>query len=232
MSTRRPWTYGNNVKDRAYLGGDQLFKDLVQEISDALEHAPLGAVQFELQPAKTDLELVNRKCKRGSWYIQLDIILLDRFFNGKMGIRAQYYESPEHGHSMNRLLLNTIEERLFMFAVAKDPTVDMSILRLSLSAESAKAWVSEKNLCDQRIIGFSAPSLVEDELRNDWLDVAREVQCGEYGPTHRSALNGVRAPLADQLEIKGAWITELDRREYVPEDKRDRDEKLYRFGFT
>ncbi|MDR5785040.1 MULTISPECIES: hypothetical protein [unclassified Caballeronia] len=232
MATRKPWTYGKNIKDRAYLEGAQPFNDVAQEICDALERAPLRAVRFQLNPASINPELVKRNCKRGCWHIELDVSLLDKFFNGKMGIRAQYYESPQHGHFMNRILIDSIGERLVMFAVARDPTVDTSLLRLSLNAESAKVWISERNLRGQTIIGCPAPSLVEDEIRNDWLDVARGVQCGEYGPTHRSALYGVRAPLADQLEIKGAWITEPGRVEYVPEDKRDRDQQLYAFGFT
>ncbi|MGF6870606.1 hypothetical protein [Paraburkholderia sp. MM5477-R1] len=232
MTDRKPWTYGKGIKGRAYLESDQPFDDVAHEIRDALEHAPLCAVCFQLEQARDNPDLVKKNCKRGSWHIQLDVGLLDIFFNGKMGIRAQYYKSPEHGHFKNRLLLDLIKNRLVTFASKKDPTVDTSMVKLSLNAESAKVWISERSLLGQWIIGCPAPDLVEDEIQNDWLDVARKVQCGELGPAQRGALHGVRAPLADQLEIKGAWVTELGRDEYVPEEKRDRDQQLHLFGFT
>ena len=81
--------------------------------------------------------------------------------------------------------------------------------------------------------------MVEEELKNDWLDVARKVAAAlKQGKLtagqHLSvnAINGVRAPIADQLEVKGAWITHVDRCEYVTPGKRVRDCQLFMFGFT
>jgi hypothetical protein len=109
-------------------------------------------------------------------------------------------------------------------------------LTLSLSASSAKAWISERDLAGQKIIHTSDLTLAEDEIQNDWLDLAREVKNGaigtEYFQLYSAAINGVRAPIPDQLEVKGAWITHHDRCEYVTPDKRDRDCQLFMFGFT
>ena len=89
---------------------------------------------------------------------------------------------------------------------------------------------------DKRSFGCRTLGLTEEELQNDWLDLARAVKAGEVGNNHfqlySAVLNGVRAPIADQLEIKGAWITREDRGDYVTPDKRDRDTQVFMFGFT
>lgn len=88
----------------------------------------------------------------------------------------------------------------------------------------------------QPIIRASDLALVEEELQNDWLDLARAVKNGpiesEHFQLYSAAINGVRAPIADQFEVKGAWITHIDRCEYVTPDKRDRDCQLFMFGFA
>jgi hypothetical protein len=183
-----------------------------------------------------DLLLKRLQCIRASWHIHLDSVLLDKFFNGRMGIRVQYYLSPYLGRSMNRLLLSTLHNRLVALALAKQPSVAKDLLELSLIQPSAKTWISEKNLSGEKIIRTSDLTLVEEELQNDWLDVARLVKSGAIGgedyQLFSASINGVRAPIADQLEVKGAWITQPDRREYVTSDKRDRDCQLFMFGFT
>jgi len=116
------------------------------------------------------------------------------------------------------------------------PSVARDLLELSLAQPSAKVWISEKDLTGKKIIRASDLTSVEEELQNDWLDVARALKNGELGSEHyqlyAAAINGVRAPIADQLEVKSAWITEVDRYEYVTPAKRDRDCQLFMFGFT
>jgi len=121
-------------------------------------------------------------------------------------------------------------------ARARDPSGDWKLIELSLDAGSAKAWISEKTVNGEKIIRASDLTLTEEELQNDWLDLAKAVRAGEVGNDqfnlYSAALSGVRTPIADQLEVKGAWITHEDRREYVTPDKRDRDTQIYMFGFT
>jgi hypothetical protein len=97
-------------------------------------------------------------------------------------------------------------------------------------------WIAEKNLSGEKIIRTSDLSLTRDEIQNDWLDLAKALKADAIGQgefqLYSAALNGVRAPIADQLEVKGAWITALDRCEYVTPDKRDRDTQIFMFGFT
>jgi hypothetical protein len=173
---------------------------------------------------------------RATWTIPLDSVLLDKFFNGCMGIRAQYYVSPYNGAYMNRRLLSALHDQLISLAQAADPSIEKEFAELSLTASSAKTWISEKDLTGKKIIRASDLALLEEELQNDWLDVARVVKSGAIGgdqfQLYSAAINGVRAPIADQFEVKGAWITHIDRCEYVTPDKRDRDCQVFMFGFT
>jgi hypothetical protein len=241
MITRRPWGYGSAIKDRDYLKRDEPFESIVQELSVALAAVDQSAVRFRMEPmdgkfSGGDPLLGRLQCKRASWHIALDSVLLDKFFNGRMGIRAQYYLSPYQGHFMNRLILSTLRDRLVELALSIQPSVAGDLLELSLTQPSARAWISEKDLTGKKIIRASDLALVEEELQNDWLDVARALKNGELGAEHyqlyAAAINGVRAPIADQLEVKSAWITEVDRCEYVTPNKRDRDCQLFMFGFT
>lgn len=241
MITRKPWTYGSEIKNRDYLEKEESFESLVQEFSRALAQVDRQSVRFRMEPRNgkysgDDPLLKRLQCVRAAWTIALDPILLDKFFNGRMGIRAQYYVSPYHGSHMNRCLLAALHDQLVKHARTADPTADGDCLNLSLSAPSAKTWISEKNLAGKKIIRASDLALTEEELQNDWLDLARAVKSGAIGSDqfqlYSAAINGVRAPIADQFEVKGAWITHVDRCEYVTPDKRDRDCQVFMFGFT
>jgi len=241
MIARNPWTYGSGIRNRAYLNDNASFEDLIDDLCIALESAEPSSVCFQIEPEAgrhggDDALLGRLECRRPSWRVSMGQSLLDKFFNGRMGIRAQYYESPYHGQSMNRHLLARIQDRLVELAQTIDRNVDTDLLTLSLSASSAKAWISERDLAGRKIIRAGDLTLVEDEIQNDWLDLARSVKNGSIGAEryHRycAAINGARAPLPDQFEVKGAWITRLDRSEYVTPDKRDRDCQLFMFGFT
>jgi hypothetical protein len=154
-----------------------------------------------------------------------------------MGIRAQYYKDPYHGHCMNQLVLSALHNRLLELALASHkPSPPRELVKLSLSKPSAKVWISEKNLAGEKIIRVSDCTLAEEQLQNDWLDIARAVKkgkfCGEYYDIYCAAFQGVRVPVADQLEIKGAWISHDDRCEYVTPGKQDRHVQLFMFGFS
>jgi hypothetical protein len=242
MIARKPWDYGVDIKNRDYLKQDESFDSIIQELAAALAMVEQTAVRFCIEPkdglfSGDDLLLRRLQCRRPSWHILLDLTLLDKYFNGRMGIRAQYYHSPYRGHLMTHRLLSALKNRLVDVALAAQlPSVCKEFLELSLTQPSAKAWISERWFSGEKIIDPSDSTLSEEELQNDWLDVARAVKSGAVGSEYyhvcSAALDGVRAPLADQLEIKGAWITSEDCCEYVTPDKRDRDCQLFMFGFT
>lgn len=241
MLSRRPWSYGRDVVNREYLETNEPFDSLVQELKAAVAAVGEQSVRFDIEPLDGkyrggDVLLKRLQCRRASWAIRIDSILLDKFFNGRMGIRAQYYVSPYHGAAMNARLLSAIRNRLFELAQVTATSDDQRLVQLSLDAPSAKVWIAENDLNGQKIIRASDLTLTGEELQNDWLDLARALKDGEIGEDqfqlYSAAFQGVRTPIPDQLEIKGAWITREDRRDYVTPDKRDRDTQVFMFGFT
>ena len=239
MFIRKPWTYGTDIVNRDYLNDGQTFNDLAQEINVAVRSANNMDQWFSMEPKNGNYEcdplLKRLQCKRPTWKIPLNIMLLDKFFNGQMGIRAQYYISPYHGQLMNKHLLNLLSEPLIESVEVVDSSIKEEFLRKSLFMRSAKVWVSEKKLNGDKIIRLSDLKLHEEEIQNDWLDVARRVDRGEFDDQYQlycASINGVHAPIADQLEIKGAWLADDDWCEYVTQDKQDRDCQLFLFGFT
>jgi len=239
---RKEWRYGTNVKNRDYLSQGETFEDLAEEISALLRIADQSKIRFVIQPKdgkhKDDDPLLKiLKCKRPAWWIQLDQKVLDKFFNGRMGIRAQYYVSPYHGKKMNQYFLSKLLDDLIQKVPKnelKKHGVDAAFLRTSLSQSSAKAWISETNLKGEKII--RAGGHFDDEsIQNDWLDIARDVKNGIYNDEYQlyyAAVNGVQTPVPDQLEIKGAWLTGTKQLEYVTPDKRDRHCQIFMFGFS
>ena len=180
--------------------------------------------------------LKKLKCRRPVWRLQLNPVLLDRFYNGRGGIRAQYYMSPYHGQKENLRLISRLSDRLVELAHFKDSAADIDVLLTSLSKPSAKAWISERDIQRQKIIRAGDLELDEESIQNDWLEIAMKVKSDGFDSGDYqfccAALNGVRAPIPDQLEIKGAWIGESGKHEYVTSDKRDRDWQIFMFGFS
>jgi hypothetical protein len=238
---RKPWSYGRDIHGREYLKADSDFEALVQEIEVALTNTRNADVRFRLEPTSgkydhDDPLLKRLLCRRATWTAPLDATLLDKFFNGLMGIRAQYYASPYHGSAMNAKLLAALRPRLLEIAAQQACSQsDERLARDSFVAASAKAWICEKNLSGMKIIRASDLDLHEEEIQNDWLDIARAVTArdvpqGQY-QLYSAALNGVRAPIADQFEVKRGWITH-EQVEYVTPAKHDRDCQVFMFGFT
>lgn len=242
MFRRKEWHYGTNIKNRDYLCRDQSFSNLVEELSVGLRNTDRTKIKFLIEPKdgkyKDDDPLLKvLQCKRPAWWIQLDETVLDKFFNGRMGIRAQYYVSPYHGQKKNQYLLAKLMDGLIRMApeeCLRKSGVDTEFLRRSLSQPSAKAWISERNLKGEKIIRAGG-QFDDQSIQNDWLDIAKDVTKGVYNDDYQlyyAAVNGVQAPIPDQLEIKGAWLTVTKQMEYVTRAKMDRDCQIFMFGFS
>ena len=239
---RKEWRYGSNIKNRDYLSQDQTFDALADELSALVQDTDESKIKFIIEPKDgkykdSDPMLKLLQCKRPAWWIQLNERVLDKFFNGKMGIRAQYYVSPYYGRKKNQYLLSKLTKDLIQVApdeALREGGVDTDFLRTSLSQPSGKVWISEKNINGEKIIRAS-DQFDDESIQNDWLDIARDVNKGLYNDEYQlyyAAVNGVQAPVPDQLEIKGAWLTDPKLLEYVTTDKRDRDCQICMFGFS
>lgn len=211
---RKEWSYGTNVRDREYLNQEEPFEALVEELSASLANANSSNTRILIEPkngkySDKDALLKVLNCKRPIWWIQLDERVLDKSFNGRMGIRAQYYVSPYHGQKKNQYLLSKLMDGLIRMVpeeCLRKNDVDTGFLSRSLSQSSAKAWISEKNLKGEKIIRAGG-QFDDQSIQNDWLDIAKDVKNGVYNDEYQlyyAAVNGVQAPIPDQLEIKGA----------------------------
>ena len=200
MFQRKEWRYGTNIKNRDYLSQGQSFEDLAEELSAGLPDRT--KIKFVVEPKDgkhkdNDPLLKVLQCKRPAWWVQLDERILDKFFNGRMGIRAQYYVSPYHGQKKNQYLLSKLMDDLIRMVPEEDLRkngVKTGFLKASLSQPSAKAWISEKNLRGKKII--RAGGQFDDEsIQNDWLDIARDVKNGVYNDEcqlYYAAVNGIQ----------------------------------------
>jgi hypothetical protein len=140
------------------------------------------------------------------------------------GLRARYWQSPDHGFSATGHLIGRLVPMLISSAEQTPPTRDskttpMTIddIRASLEAPSAKIWPRERADDKQTLL------LVHHQLM-----VRRWHENEEHAP------NGDmwrRTPSGGELEIKGALLGR-DTTEYLPEIKRDRSCQIFRFGFT
>lgn len=108
MFKRKEWRYGSSIKNRGYLNQKQSFENLVEELAANLCSTDQTMFKFLIEPKDGkykdgDPLLKPLQCKRPAWWIQLDKEVLDKFFNGKMGLRAQYYVSPYYGQKKKPL---------------------------------------------------------------------------------------------------------------------------------
>ena len=177
-----------------------------------------------------DKLLSRLECMRATWEIALDSRLLDRYFNGLMGLRAQYYISPFFGRHQNHVLLQKLKPSL-LDAVGIS---DLFFAERSLENPSAKAWISEKSIDGKSLFDYSVNAPDSELIQNDWQYAAEGIPdaAGIYSTNlYSRCYQGVQAPIPDRLQIKGAWLT-TDFLEYIEASKRDRDIELFMFGFS
>jgi hypothetical protein len=148
----------------------------------------------------------------------------DILYNAPDGLRARYWQSPDHGSSANSSLIGALLVKLLTAAERNPPSCDTKItpmtpddVRASLRAPSAKVWPRERD--DQK-----TSLLVDQELI---------VPRWQENERHAEINKGMwrRTPTGGDLEIKGALLGS-DGTEYVPDGKRDRSCQIFRFGYT
>src|SRR5260221_10637724 len=154
MFQRQAWKYGEHIQNRNYLEDDKSFDELAQEMVNAAEGVDKSRVSYQMEPPNNDQLLIELRCSRPSWRIQFDSKLLDEFFNGIMGIRAQYYISPYVGREKNLSLLSSLKDQLIKLATSIDCAADRTFLQMSLQKSSAKVWICEKDLSGNKLFDF------------------------------------------------------------------------------
>ena len=140
-------------------------------------------------------------CNRASFPLQVASSVYDAFFNSGKGYRAQYAISPSVGAAANRSLLQALEPML-VAVVAQPSQVPLSLVRRSLRGVDAKVWILEADVEQQ--LSDPIPSLA-------------------YAPWEFDSPNGqgLRAPVGNLLEVKGAWLDPagVERRDPTKENR-------------
>jgi hypothetical protein len=149
--------------------------------------------------------------------------LFDLFFNSAAGYRGKYFESPENGVAANRQLLDAVMETLLLWSSEHCKDKDPALIRRSLSASSAKAWVAESTLelCSYCCGEWSNSYKSELEIANGrW-----ELENCTY------ASWGRQAPEFRKLRIFGGFVNDASE-EYVAPRKVVRANDIWQWGWS
>ena len=153
--------------------------------------------------------------------VRVPCTVFDWFFNSAHGYRASYFPSPEDGLRNNRILLETVLEKLLTSGqpVTADPKA-REFATESLTSGSAKAWLTEfgKQFCDK----------CAGECGHAQDDVP-EIENGRWELV--KTRDGRKAPNGTKIQFKGAFL-DGKRNELIPADKRHRAEDIFQYGWT
>jgi hypothetical protein len=186
------------------------FSDIVDKIERQ------GRVVGAPQPERADNREAPRSTLRANFSIGMPAPIGDLLHNGRDGLRARYWQSPETGECATRRLLDRLQGLLFDslpskleidgFVLTRDAAAN------SLKFNSAKVWVHEKQLrSDGQLLEVPRWASYENEPDNPrmwkW------------------------TPMAMVFEIKSGWITPQGE-EWVSKAKKNRSDQIHRWGFT
>jgi hypothetical protein len=204
---------------RVYLEDSLRFEDIVASIVSEARF-----LRNRIEPYNAPPRGDPRDARQIIFQIDVGEKACDLLYNAPDGLRGRYWQSPDHGFTATRRLIEALLPALMSSSEDIPPTrfgrsapMAGADISASLAAPSAKVWPRE---FDEK--GTSL--LIEHRL---------VVPRWEENEQHAPANNGMwrRTPIGGELEIKGA-ILGPDQMEYVPEAKRDRSCQIHRFGFT
>jgi hypothetical protein len=175
-----------------------------------------ASLAFEPQPELANNRAAPDGTLRATFSILVPAALGDLLHNGRDGLRARYWLSPDEGDGATRLLLMRLERMVVSSLPSKLELNGLLLQRdeiiAALQRSSSKVWVNE------------------GQLRSDGqiLDVPRwAANEGKAGNPHMWRWT----PQATLFDIKSAWITALGT-EWVPDNKRERSGQIHRWGFS
>lgn len=123
-------------------------------------------------------------CCRASIKLAVDRTAYDAFFNAPVGYRGQYAVSETHGSRANFSILSVLMPKLLG---AVPSWASNHPVRVSLLGQQSKIWIDEFE--------------VENQLSDpDW-----SIQCPVWEFNEPDG-QGLRAPVGECLEVKGAWV--------------------------
>jgi hypothetical protein len=161
--------------------------------------------------------------QKGYWRVESTVPLaadtFDLLFNGRMGYRAQYYRSLDHGRTFNRILVDRLTfviKAALRHGRCSFPAT-WNQVKQSLKGPHSKLWVA----------GDWAAFICEPQVLKPARWIAYWSRCQD------KAL-GLAAPLPGkpELDLKGTFICKKTGEPWLPESKKDRDQKIHCSGWT
>ncbi|MCI0629014.1 MAG: hypothetical protein L0387_46430 [Acidobacteria bacterium] len=227
MDYRANWTYASFPSERReHLTSDCPSNcEIIRQIGEAMKDAN---IRFAIDPGHF---IPVDDALRPLFYVDLDEDLVDWFFNGVGGYRAQYYKSPENGLRANAYAFAKLKPILFAAANRENFThqhprkgqLSMSETEFldSLRLPSAKIWGDESR---GELRGLFDP----DKDSGPDIDALRWLENASAG--HDKARKCTKAPRFSTLKFHGAFLK--DGGEVIPLDKMARSEDIYLCGFS
>lgn len=190
------WTFSDSIRsDRLeYLRSLSSYCDIVNLMKD--EASEVIAYPEEGNAGGQSPSLKN--CFRPSFQFSVTPRTGDLFFNSSNGYRAAYCKSVASGTEANRLVIDALMPKLLDAWRKKKPKFhNEQWADRALRHYSAKIWIYEGLICCHEWIKLDI------EIENPiWIATANRTDPEDS----RLPYWGVRAPIADKLEVKGAWI--------------------------
>jgi hypothetical protein len=230
MDYKAEWSFQELSSDRIkMLSGCPPYSEIIRMITERIDTITFCFDEGRYEPVTGAL--------RPLFYIKVGQELVDLFYNGVRGYRAQYYLSPENGEDANRYAIQQIEPKLLETArnanwCAPDPNCSDNLLHMdeaeifaSLRFPSAKIWgdETEGELSDvtKGLMDKTPPQII----------AARWVAATENLETQSKAAKGVKAPCLSILKFHGAFIIK-NGKERIPCGKKMRSEDIHRYGWS
>jgi hypothetical protein len=224
---RASWSYAAFPSERQrHLGaGCPPYSEIILQLGEAMKYAD---IVFQIDKG---FFIPVDDALRPLFYVDVDADLVDWFFNGANGYRAQYYKDPENGLQANAYALAELQHLLLEAAHRADFSYqhpDHGLLTLteanfltSLRLRSAKIWGDETTGELQKVVNLEVEAWPD-------IDAHRWLENAERG--NAKAKKGVKAPRFTTLKFHGAFLK--NGREVIPPDKLTRSADIYSFGFS
>jgi hypothetical protein len=207
---------------RANLEGETSFEAIAGEIRQTMSVLCCHKDPCDRGPVEPADDGHVALFRRPVYCISVARPLFDRFFNSRQGYRGAYFRSPYKGLQANDLLMRTLAPGL----IASDPSCDgaalgAAFIEVSLTAGSAKAWLTEQNGFCPQCAGEFPPASDDGEIVNGRWELGTSVHSHD----------GRRAPYLTKIKIMGAFLNDRYD-EFIPTRKRARHRDIHEWGWS
>ena len=157
--------------------------------------------------------------RRAVFCLALPKRLFDLFFNAQTGYRGAYFERPENGLQINRVIISELSPTLLQWVPSGQ---NAPWIAESLSLPSAKIWLAEEpGLCSKCAGEWSQSYRAPLMIANGRWETAK----------HTHADWGRQAPELSKLRVFGGFVN-AEHQEWVAPHKTTRAVQIWEHGWS